>query len=382
MAKRKFLFLYLTTGAGHISTARVLKEQILKQNPDAEVVMVNGFDKANILGKVGFELLYFWATNFFHGLFPLIYDISQRRFFVTLVSKLMRFHTVHYLKKVFKREQPTDIVSFHFALSPFAKSAVIRLHKKVNITVMVTDPFTVPNAWFWDRSLDYLVYSEEAKQTGIAQKVPAEQITVVPFVMNPKFQEPFDSKDILALRKKHGFDQSKKTVLLVGGGDGLPGAVDIVNKCVLRKARFSIAVVCGKDMGKYAYLESLKRLYPKLDLHVYGFVNYLDELMKLSDCVVMKAGPATLLEALSCRKPIIISRYIHNQELGNMRFAVQNKVGWFIQKPAKIYDKIEEIFEDNDFDSRMAKNFDALKIDADSSKIAKLLLDKNAQSRL
>lgn len=382
MAKRKFLFLYLTTGAGHISTARVLKEQILKQNPDAEVVMVNGFDKANILGKVGFELLYFWATNFFHGLFPLIYDISQRRFFVTLVSKLMRFHTVHYLKKVFKREQPTDIVSFHFALSPFAKSAVIRLHKKVNITVMVTDPFTVPNAWFWDRSLDYLVYSEEAKQTGIAQKVPAEQITVVPFVMNPKFQEPFDSKDILALRKKHGFDQSKKTVLLVGGGDGLPGAVDIVNKCVLRKARFSIAVVCGKDMGKYAYLESLKRLYPKLDLHVYGFVNYLDELIKLSDCVVMKAGPATLLEALSCRKPIIISRYIHNQELGNMRFAVQNKVGWFIQKPAKIYDKIEEIFEDNDFDSRMAKNFDALKIDADSSKIAKLLLDKNAQLRL
>jgi len=382
MAKRKFLFLYLTTGAGHISTARVLKEQILKQNPDAEVVMVNGFDKANILGKVGFELLYFWATNFFHGLFPLIYDISQRRFFVTLVSKLMRFHTVHYLKKVFKREQPTDIVSFHFALSPYAKSAVIRLHKKVNITVMVTDPFTVPNAWFWDRSLDYLVYSEEAKQTGIAQKVPAKQITVVPFVMNPKFQEPFDSKDILALRKKHGFDQSKKTVLLVGGGDGLPGAVDIVNKCVLRKARFSIAVVCGKDMGKYAYLESLKRLYPKLDLHVYGFVNYLDELIKLSDCVVMKAGPATLLEALSCRKPIIISRYIHNQELGNMRFAVQNKVGWFIQKPAKIYDKIEEIFEDNDFDSRMAKNFDALKIDADSSKIAKLLLDKNAQSRL
>ncbi len=376
MAKRKFLFLYLTTGAGHISTARVLKEQILKQNPDAEVVMVNGFDKANIMGKVGFELLYFWATNFFHGLFPLIYDISQHRIFATTVSKLMRFHTVHYLKKVFKREQPTDIVSFHFALSSYAKSAVIRLHKKINVTVMVTDPFTLPNAWFWDRSLDYLVYSEEAKQTGIAQKVPAEQITVVPFVMNPKFQEPFDSNDILALRKKRGFDPNKKTVLLVGGGDGLPGAVDIVNKCILRKAKFAIAVVCGKDMGKYAYLESLKRLYPKLDLHVYGFVNYLDELIKLSDCVVMKAGPATLLEALSCRKPIIISRYIHNQELGNMRFAVRNKVGWFIQKPSKIYDKIEEIFEDNDFDSRMAKNFDALKIDTDSSKIAKILLDK------
>ncbi|MBQ3835823.1 MAG: glycosyltransferase [Treponema sp.] len=379
MAKRKFLFLYLTTGAGHISTARVLKEEIMRQNPDAEVVMANGFDRGNIIGKVGFELLYFWATNFFHGLFPLIYDIAQHRLFVTLISKIMRFHTVHYLKKVIKREQPTDIVSFHYALSTFAKSAVVRLHKKINVTVMVTDPFTVPHVWFWDRSLDYLVYSEEAKKIGVAQKVPESQIKVVPFVMNPKYLEPFGKEDILALRKKRGFDPDKKTVLLVGGGDGLPGAVDIVNKCVLRHAKFAIAVVCGKDMGKYAYLESLARLYPKLDLHVYGFVNYLDELIKLSDCVVMKAGPATLIEVLSCRKPIIISRYIHNQELGNMRFAVQNKVGWFIQKPSKIYDKIEELLDDENFGSRMAENFDRLKFDTDSSKIAKILLEKKAE---
>ncbi len=376
MAKRKFLFLYLTTGAGHISTARVLKEQILRQEPDAEVVMVNGFDKGNILGKVCFEFLYFWSTNFFHGLFPLIYDISQHRAFASFVSKLMRFHTVHYLKKIFKRERPTDIVSFHYALSSYSKSAMIRLHKKANITVMVTDPFTVPNVWFWDRSLDYFVYSEEAKRTGIAQKVPESQIKIVPFVLNPKYLEPFGKDEILALRKKHGFDPDKKTVLLVGGGDGLPGAVDIVNKCILRRAKFAIAVVCGKDMGKYAYLESLSRLYPRLDLHVYSFVNYLDELIKLSDCVVMKAGPATLIEVLSCRKPIIISRYIHNQELGNMRFAVQNKVGYFIQKPSKIYDKIEELLEDENFDERMAQNFDRLTFDTDSSKIAKLLLDK------
>ena len=202
MAKRKFLFLYLTTGAGHISTARVLKEQILKQNPDAEVVMANGFDRGNIFGKVGFELLYFWATNFFHGLFPLIYDIAQHRLFVTLISKIMRFHTVHYLKKVIKREKPTDIVSFHYALSTYAKSAVVRLHKKINVTVMVTDPFTVPHVWFWDRSLDYFVYSEEAKRIGVSQKVPESQIKVVPFVMNPKYLEPFGREEIIALRKK------------------------------------------------------------------------------------------------------------------------------------------------------------------------------------
>lgn len=376
MAKRKFLFLYLTTGAGHISTARMLKEEILSKNPDAEIVMVNGFDKANIAGKFFFEQGYFWSTNFLHGAFPLIYDVSQHRPFVSFTAMIMRSHTVAFLKKVIERENPTDIVSFHFALSSFAKSAITRTHRKINLTVMVTDPFTLPIAWFWDRSLDYLVYSEEAKSVGLAQGVPENQIRVVPFVLNKKYTVPFTKEDVLALRKKHGFSPEKKVVLLVGGGDGIPGAVEIINKCVLRRAKFSVAIVCGKDIGKQKYLEGFSKIYPKLDLHVFGFVDFLDELIKLSDCVVTKAGPATLLEILSCRKPVIISRYIHNQELGNMRFVVRNKVGFFLQKPGDIYDKVEEILNDGGFDARMAANFDALKIDTDSGKIAELLLSK------
>ena len=57
--KRKFLFFYLTTGAGHISTARVMKDCIQKLNPDAEIVMVNGFDKKNYLGQIMLEKGYY-----------------------------------------------------------------------------------------------------------------------------------------------------------------------------------------------------------------------------------------------------------------------------------------------------------------------------------
>ena len=59
-----------------------------------------------------------------------------------------------------------------------------------------------------------------------------------------------------------------------------------------------------------------------------------------------------------------------------MRFVVRNKVGFFIRKPRDIYGKIEEILNDGDFDKNMAANFDALKIDTDSKKIAELLLEK------
>ena len=374
--KRKFMFVYLTTGAGHISTARVMKECILKNEPNAEVVMVNGFDKKNFWGQVILEQGYYVSTNFFHGLYPLAYDLARFRFFQSFMLRFFMPHTVRYLRKIIKKEKPTDIVSFHFALSPCIKQALKSVDCKINLSVMVTDPFTVPNLWFYEKSLQYFVYSEQAKEIGMNLKVPEKNIHIVPFALNPKYQIPFDKDDIISLKKKHGFDLNKKVLLIVGGGDGIPGAIEIINKCILRKAKFSVAVICGHDLVKKTYLEGLKVLYPKFDLHVYGFINYLDELVKLSDCVVMKAGPATLVEVLSCKKPVIICRYIHNQEKGNMQFAVNNKVGFFIQSPGKIYDKVEELLADEHFDEKMKERFAALNIDTDTNKTAKLLLEK------
>lgn len=374
--KRKFMFVYLTTGAGHISTARVMKECILKNEPNAEVVMVNGFDKKNFWGQVILEQGYYVSTNFFHGLYPLAYDLARFRFFQSFMLRFFMPHTVRYLRKIIKKEKPTDIVSFHFALSPCIKQALKSSDSKINLSVMVTDPFTVPNVWFYEKSLQYFVYSEQAKEIGMNLKVPEKNIHIVPFALNPKYQIPFDKDDITSLKKKHGFDLNKKVLLIVGGGDGIPGAIEIINKCILRKAKFSVAVICGHDLVKKTYLEGLKVLYPKFDLHVYGFINYLDELVKLSDCVVMKAGPATLVEVLSCKKPVIICRYIHNQEKGNMLFAVNNKVGFFIQSPGKIYDKVEELLADEHFDEKMKERFAALNIDTDTNKTAKLLLEK------
>lgn len=374
--KRKFLFFYLTTGAGHISTARVMRESIERINPDAEVVMVHGFDKHNFLGKTFFESGYYVSTNFMPGLYPLTYDLAQFRIFQTILLKLLRRHTVNYLKKVIREQNPTDIVSFHFALTPYLKRAIRELKADINFTVMVTDPFTAPHCWFYEKDVDYFVYSERARQIGIKLNVPSDRIKIVPFALNPKYQKKFTKDDVIELKKKHGFDLNKKVLLMVGGGDGIPGAIEIINKCIARKASFSVAVICGHDNAKKTFLEGTKALNPKLDLHVFGFIDYLDELVKLSDCVVMKAGPATLIEVLSCKKPVIICRYIHNQEKGNMQFAVDNNVGYFIQKPGKIYDKVEQLLNDKDFDSRMEKNFSSLSIDTDTDKTARMLLEK------
>ncbi|MFA6855675.1 MAG: glycosyltransferase [Treponema sp.] len=376
--KHKFLFLYLNTGAGHISAAKVLAHALQVQDPDTEIEMINGFDKSNWFGHIAFEKGYNYACNYIHGAFPLIYDIGTHHWGQDMFVRPLRFQTTRYLRHVFLEKHPTDIVSFHFALTPFVKSALRHIPWKVNFTTMVTDPFTVPHAWFYEKDLKYFVYSQEAKNEAVKKcGVPESNVTVVPFLMNEKYRmPPFTKEQVCKIKAKYGFDPDKKIVLLVGGGEGLPGAIDIIKECVIHKAKFAVAMVCGRDKAFKETLDILAATYPKLDLHVFGFIDYLDELVKICDCAVIKAGPATLMEVLSCRKPVIIIKYIHNQELGNMHFAVNHNVGYYIRRPGNVFQKINELLNDTDFDIKMKKNFDSIDLNTDAGQIATLLLEK------
>jgi UDP-N-acetylglucosamine:LPS N-acetylglucosamine transferase len=378
MSKRKFLFLYLNTGAGHISAAKVLAQALKEQDPDVEIEMINGFDKKNMFGHLIFEKGYNYACNYIHGVFPLIYDAGMHRWGQELFVRPLRFQTTRYLRHVFMEKHPTDIVSFHFALTPFAKSAIRNIPWNVNLTTIVTDPFTVPHAWFYEKDQKYFVYSQEAKDEAVKKcGVPPENVTIVPFLINEKYRmPPFSKEEIRAMKIKYGFDPAKKIVLLAGGGEGFPGAVEIITECVLNKAQFAVAMVCGRDKAFKDTLDILAATYPKLDLHVFGFIDYLDELVKICDCAVIKAGPATLMEVLYSRKPVIIIKYIHNQELGNMHYAVRHNVGYYIRNPRSVYRKINELLNDENFDIKMKHNFDSVNLDTDAGKIATLLLEK------
>jgi processive 1,2-diacylglycerol beta-glucosyltransferase/1,2-diacylglycerol 3-beta-galactosyltransferase len=66
-------------------------------------------------------------------------------------------------------------------------------------------------------------------------------------------------------------------------------------------------------------------------------------------------------------KPLIISTYIHGQELGNMRFVVKSGAGWFIQKPKDIFKKLVYLAENPEYAAQAAKNAHKLDIRAENA---------------
>lgn len=375
---RKFMFFYLNSGNGHIAQASVLKQAMEEECPGIDVRLLNGFADKNYFSKFWFETFYSFSCNYLHGAYPLVYDITQPQTMLALVKTGIAVTTRRYLEKTIIKNGITDIVSFHFGLSPSLSNIVYKLKKKginINLTVFNTDPFTCHNAWFYKYSYREFVGSDDIRNYAIQKMhcIPS-RIIKVPLLVNKKFKKTVTPEEKKELRRKYGFDENKKVVLLAGGGEGLPGTRKIINHCILHKTDFTVAVVCGRNKRLQKDLELIKKTFPELDLHIYGFVDFMDTLIKLSDLVVSKAGTSSIMETLASRKPLIISSYIHNQELGNMRFVVKNKVGFFIRNPSDIFRKINELFSDEEKYMNLVKRFDTLDIDTDASKIVKLLV--------
>ena len=121
------------------------------------------------------------------------------------------------------------------------------------------------------------------------------------------------------------------------GGEGIGPVAAIARSVATRLAadarRAQLVVICGRN-------EQLRRQLTQsewpLPVRVEGFVENMPDWMGACDCVVTKAGPGTIAEALICGLPILLTGFIPGQEEGNVPFVLENGVGAYSEEPAEI----------------------------------------------
>ena len=119
------------------------------------------------------------------------------------------------------------------------------------------------------------------------------------------------------MRQDLGIDDLP-TVLVVGGGDGMGGIVDIASTLGKElgqrssgndNLQYQMVVVCGNNQEAQ---QKLRRMdWPEgVKVNIQGFVQNMDEWMKAADCLVTKAGPGTIAEASICGLPCMLFAYL------------------------------------------------------------------------
>ncbi len=344
---QRILYLYLNTGGGHISGARALKAGMETLFPgQSEGHLLHGYPPRLVLDRLVMEQGYSLAVNHFMPGYLLVYKLAELRPLISLSQETTAQACSGYIASHIRRLGITKVVCLHFILEKAARHAIRQVDPAIPLVTVVMDPFSVPPIWFGVKDQEFCVFSERARQSALDEGIAPERVRVFPLMLRREFETPRPPEAVPELKRKYGFNPDRPLLLLAGGGDGLPRSDRIVREALARGFEGQIAVVCGKNMLLRRKLRDLRTRLDARDLKIYGFVDFMADLMAMADCVVTKAGPATVMETLALRKPLILSCYVRNQEKGNVQFVTSNKVGWYLTEPADIVDKAREVFAD------------------------------------
>lgn len=362
--KQRIGFLYLKTGGGHVSGTNALIACLKEKYPNsAEYIPQNGFKDTNWISRIFFEKGYLATSNYFELGYVAFYQVTKSKNILAFCKWLARPFLVKNLVEFLKIEKITKLVCLHEILIPLARIAIDRVNTDIPLISLVMDPFTAHPLWFYAKNTELIVFSQKLRKEAIEHYgFKPERVHQFPLMLSRNFDRRYTLDEKNAAKKKYGIPLDKKIVMVVGGGEGLKSTLAIVNAFIFQRCPAHLIVICGKNKVLKTQLEILLKTTQIPNIQVFGFVSFMPDLINISDCVITKSGPATVMETLSAGKPLILASYVRGQELGNMLYVVNNNLGWYIPQSRKIIKKVKEIIADDSLLLSIEKKIDAMHI--------------------
>lgn len=340
-----YLLCYLRTGGGHLAPARAIAHYIAKTHPNIHPALIDGLENvagfARYIIEDGYRILQAKAKWFYEFLY------ATNKF--SPIGAFNVFMANLFIKPVIKRKiiehRPEKIIIFHFFLIKPIFAVLRELKLSIPVVTVITDPFTAHPLWFKQRGQNFILFSERLQEACLRKKEDPKKLHLFPFIINEKFSQPMLPEHILEQKKRFGFDGVKKIVLIIGGGDGIPHGEKILNNLLSANLHSELAIVAGKNKKLYHEACALQKKFPYLK--VFGFVDFVYELINTADIVITKCGASTIMEILMMKKIPIIIDYLWEQELGNMQFVRDNKLGIFEPKINRLPSLVKNLTENS-----------------------------------
>lgn len=304
----KVLIVYASAGAGHRKAAEALQSHLQNTHRGISSKAIDILDYTpeffKILYSEGYAFLISKLAWLWHILYHVSYLFPGNSFFA-----YFDYFTTQPFIRLLHKDKYDIVVSAHF----LANSA-IAIYKKKNpesnlrLISIITD-YNLHPIWITDGVDQYIASCDYVRNELIKRGVEAGKIKVYGIPAHPKFYARLERKSTAL---KLGIDPSQFTVLIMTGAFGIGPIEEIVKSLA---GQMQLLVVCGSNGGLYKRLSAMNI---KL-LKVYPLIDYIDELMSVSDVILTKAGGLSITESLLKRLPMIFFSNIPGLETANAR---------------------------------------------------------------
>lgn len=321
----KVLVLSASAGAGHLRAAQAIERAFAELGAAAEVRHLDTLDYTNKLFRNLYSKTYIDIVNKAPEALGWLYDHldkpwkNERRRLV-----FDKLNTRPFVK-LLKQYQPEIVICTHFLPAEIISWLKAKERLSSRQAIIVTD-FDVHAMWLCHHYEHYFVALDETRAHLETLGIPAEKISVSGIPIDPVFAEPKDKHE---MRKKHGLQPDRTTILVSAGGFGV-GPMEVIMESLSRlRHAAQIIAICGRNQELRNRLNRLvSGLAPGLRaaVKVVGYTQEMDEYMAASDLVVGKPGGLTTSEALAKGLVSVIVNPIPGQEERNSDHLLEESV--------------------------------------------------------
>jgi UDP-N-acetylglucosamine--N-acetylmuramyl-(pentapeptide) pyrophosphoryl-undecaprenol N-acetylglucosamine transferase len=333
MKQPKFIISGGGTG-GHIYPAVAIANELKARFPEAQFLFVGAQDKMEMqkVPQAGYEIKGLWIAGlqrkvtFQNMLFP-----------VKLVSSLVKSF---FILKQFK----PDVV---IGTGGFASGAVLKVASLLGIPTVIQEQNSYPG-------ITNKLLAKKANAICVAYEnlerfFPKDKMILTG---NPVRQDLLVQADKSEANAYFELDESKKTVLILGGSLGARRINQLIEKELdfLLNQNCQIIWQCGKlyfeEYEKYN-LEKLPTSNSKL-VTVLAFIDRMDLVYAAADVIISRSGASSVSELCIVGKPTIFipsPNVAEDHQTKNAK-AIADKNGAILLKENELNEKFEPIFSD------------------------------------
>jgi processive 1,2-diacylglycerol beta-glucosyltransferase len=350
--KEKILILTGNYGDGHIQVAQALHDAVRIRFPQMEPVIFDFMESVHPYVNQFSRFVYIQGVKTFPQVYGYFYQKTRRTNSFSNMVKTIFSTGIGRMLKLIEEVQPAVVVSTF----PLAAAVMSRL-KSYGLTdiptvTTITD-HTDHSSWIYPFTDRYIVGSSLVRDSLIDLGVNEDRIADTGIPIRPQFSQSFQRE---AIAEKYGLDPHMPTILVMGGGCGMIGdgsstiqALDSLPQPV------QLIIVCGHNEKLRKQLsEKLKGSQHRI--HLTGYIDYVHELMAVSDLMITKPGGVTTFEAIAMELPMLLYKPIPGQEQDNAQFLVRAGVAIQAETSQNLTDHLSQMLSNADLLKQMREN--------------------------
>lgn len=318
MENKKVFIVHASAGSGHKKAAEAILSQLKSRDDAGELMDIT--DDLPVLFKWFYTKGYLILIVHFAAIWGLLYALTDTPVLSLLNNHLRRFCNSLMCRRFIKRiilEKPDVLISTHFLASEVVSYAKIKFNLKIRLMTVITD-FGVHNFWIAPQTDVYCCAGEQTRRILISKGINDKNIAVTGIPLHPNFTKYLNREELVC---ELNLKTSIFTALIVTGGIGAGPIEEIVES--LKDEDIQLLVVCGRNKGLYERL--FEKKYP--NVYLFGFVDFIEKLMKVADVIITKAGGLSVTESLNMSLPMIFFFLLPGQETINAQTMQVSQTG-------------------------------------------------------